>query len=107
MTTIKAKASEMVTGRFARLVAAVVGLLALTTLAWGADLPAPVAAPAPVPAAYSWSGLYIGLNAGYANAKVTETASSGGGSGSANVPGGHRRFPDRGQLPNRRHRAGL
>ena len=84
MTTIKAKASEMVTGRFARLVAAVVGLLAVTEPAWSADLSPPPAAPVP----YSWSGLYIGLNAGYANAKVTETASGGGGSGSANVPGG-------------------
>jgi outer membrane immunogenic protein len=84
MTTINAKASEIVTGRCARVVAAVVGILAITTLAWGADLSAPVAAPVP----YSWSSLYIGLNAGYANAKVTETASGGGGSGSANVPGG-------------------
>ncbi|HLN36728.1 MAG TPA: hypothetical protein VK337_03035, partial [Xanthobacteraceae bacterium] len=84
MTTINAKASEIVTGRFARLVAAVVSLLAVTEPAWSADLSPPPVAPAP----YSWSGLYIGLNAGYANAKVTETASGGGGSGSANVPGG-------------------
>ena len=84
MTTINAKASEIATGRCARVVAAAVSLLAVTTLAWGADLSPPVAAPAP----YNWSGLYIGLNAGYANAKVTETASGGGGSGSANVPGG-------------------
>jgi len=84
MTTIKAKASEVVTGRFAGLVAAVIGLLTVTEPAWSADLAPPPAAPVP----YSWSGLYIGLNAGYANAKVTETASGGGGSGSANVPGG-------------------
>ena len=84
MTTIKAKASEIVTGRFARLVAAVIGLLTVTEPAWCADLAPPPAAPVP----YSWSGLYIGLNAGYANAKVTETASGGGGSGSANAPGG-------------------
>ncbi len=84
MTTIKAKASEMVTGRCARVVAAVVGLLTVTEPAWSADLSPPPAAPVP----YSWSGLYIGLNAGYANTKVTETASGGGGTGSANVPGG-------------------
>ena len=66
-------------------VAAAVGLLAVTPLAWGADL-APPAAPAP----YSWTGLYIGLNAGYASAKVTNTVSGGGldGSGSVNMPGG-------------------
>src|ERR1700686_1690083 len=64
--------------------AAVVGLLAVTTLAHAAErTPAPGAAPA----AYNWSGLYIGLNAGYATAKVTETV-TGGGSGSANIPAG-------------------
>src|SRR5580698_2320629 len=85
MTTINANANEIVIGRRARIVSAVVGLLAVTAPARAADLsPPPVAAPVP----YSWSGLYIGLNAGYANAKVTETASGGVGSGSANVPGG-------------------
>jgi outer membrane immunogenic protein len=65
--------------------AAVAGLLAVNTMAWGADLtPPPVAATA----AYNWSGLYIGLNAGYAVAKLTETVSGGGGSGSANLPAG-------------------
>ena len=67
----------------ARAVAAVVALLGGTALAWGADLPPP---PVAAPAAYNWSGLYIGLNAGYANAKVTEMVSGGGGSGSANLP---------------------
>ena len=68
----------------ARAAAAVIGLLAVTTSAQAADLtPPPVAAPA----AYNWSGLYIGLNAGYAAAKVTETV-TGGGSGSANIPAG-------------------
>jgi outer membrane immunogenic protein len=67
-----------------KLLAAVVGLVAVASSAKAADLSLPPAAP-PVP--YSWSGLYIGLNAGYANAKVTETVSGGGGSGSANVPG--------------------
>ena len=47
----------------------------------------PNAAAVAAPAAYSWSGLYIGLNAGYAAAKVTETV-TGGGSGSANIPAG-------------------
>jgi len=98
MMTINANASEMVTGRAAstslrltrlghcgvRAVAAVVGLLAVTELAWGADLSTPPLAPVP----YSWSGLYIGLNAGYTSAKVTETASGGGGTASANLPGG-------------------
>jgi outer membrane immunogenic protein len=98
MMTINANASEMLTGRSAstrlhltrlgncgvRAVAAVVGLLAVTELAWGADLSTPPLAPVP----YSWSGLYIGLNAGYTSAKVTETASGGGGTASANLPGG-------------------
>ena len=68
----------------ARLAAALVSVLAVNTLAWGADLPPP---PVAAPAAYNWSGLYIGLNAGYAAAKVTETV-TGGGSGSANIPAG-------------------
>jgi outer membrane immunogenic protein len=98
MTTINANADEVVTAPVAparpgltaldswstRLAAAFVSILAVNTLAWGADLtPPPVAAPA----AYNWSGLYIGLNAGYAAAKVTETV-TGGGSGSANIPAG-------------------
>jgi outer membrane immunogenic protein len=66
-----------------RAAAAVIGLLAVTTSAQAADLTPPVAAPV----AYNWSGLYIGLNAGYAAAKVTETV-TGGGSGSANIPAG-------------------
>ena len=68
----------------ARLVAALVSIVSVNTLAWGADLTPP---PVAVPAAYNWSGLYIGLNAGYAAAKVTETV-TGGGSGSANIPAG-------------------
>jgi outer membrane immunogenic protein len=68
----------------ARAAAVVIGLLAVTTSARAADLtPPPVAATA----GYNWSGLYIGLNAGYAAAKVTETV-TGGGSGSANIPAG-------------------
>ena len=118
MMTINANASEMVTGRSAstrlhltrlgncgaRAVAAVVGLLAVTELAWAADLsPPPVAAPAP----YNWSGLYIGLNAGYASAKVTETVSGGGGTASANLPGGIGGLQIGANVPNRRHRVGL
>jgi outer membrane immunogenic protein len=67
-----------------KLLAAVVGLAAVTSSAQAADLPPPPVAP-PVP--YSWSGLYIGLNAGYSGATLTETVSSGGGSGSTNIPG--------------------
>jgi len=99
MMTINANASEMVTGRSAstrlhlmrlgncgvRAVAAVVGLLAISELAWAADLsPAPAVAPAP----YNWTGLYVGANVGYASARVTETVSGGGGTASANLPGG-------------------
>ena len=64
-------------------VAAVVGVLAVTELAWGADL-----APPPAPAYYNWTGLYIGLNAGYASATVSESLSGATGSGSATMPGG-------------------
>jgi len=64
-------------------VAVVVGVLALTELAWGADL-----SPPPPPSYYDWTGLYLGLNAGYASAKMSETPSDGSGSGSASIPGG-------------------
>ena len=64
---------------------AAVGVLAASNLAQAADL-----APPPAPAAYSWTGLYIGLNAGYASATVTNTVAGGGmdGSGSVAIPGG-------------------
>jgi outer membrane immunogenic protein len=115
MTTINANAIERAAGRFAsspvqlpattimksrsgraslgkcsaQVLAAVVGIMAVTKLAWCADLPPPVT-PAPVVAPYSWSGLYIGLNAGYNSTKLAETANGGGlsGSGSTTVPGG-------------------
>jgi outer membrane immunogenic protein len=63
------------------------GLLAVTGLAWGADLSLPRVAP-PVP--YTWTGLYIGLNAGYGDTKLAETASGAGfnGSASTTIPGG-------------------
>ncbi len=69
----------------ARLLLAIIGLLAITRLGWAADLSPPVAAP---PAPYSWMGLYVGLNVGYASANLSESVSGGGGSGSANIPGG-------------------
>jgi len=69
----------------ARILAAVVGLLAISELAWAADLsPAPAVTPAP----YNWTGLYVGANVGYASARVTETVSGGGGTASATLPGG-------------------
>lgn len=62
----------------------IASLLVIADAARAADLALPAAAP---PAAsYSWSGLYLGLNAGYAGASLTETA-AGGGSGSASIPG--------------------
>lgn len=70
--------------RFNKLTA-VAGVLAATGAASAADLmPPPAAAP------YSWTGLYLGLNAGYAGATVTNTVAGGGldGSGSVSIPGG-------------------
>ena len=66
-----------------KVVAAAAGVLAATGLARGADL-----APAPTPAYYDWTGLYIGLNAGYASGTLSETPSDGSGSGSASITGG-------------------
>ena len=68
-----------------KVVAAVVGVLAVTKLASAADL-----SPPPPPATYNWTGLYIGLNAGYASATVANTVAGGGldGSGSVSIPGG-------------------
>jgi outer membrane immunogenic protein len=72
----------------ARLFAATLGLLAICGPARSADLSPPLA-PAPLPTPYSWSGLYIGLNAGYASARVTDTFSGAGlGSATSNLPGG-------------------
>lgn len=64
---------------------AVVGLLAAADVAQAADL-GPAAAAVP-PASYSWSGLYLGLNAGYAGTTLTETLAGGGGSARASIPG--------------------
>jgi outer membrane immunogenic protein len=68
----------------AKFLAAFVALLAVSDAAAAADLSLPAAAPA----AYNWTGLYIGLNLGYASANLSETVSGGGGSGSASIPGG-------------------
>lgn len=70
-------------GRRLRLVAALAGLVAATDLAWGADLSPPGLAPVP----YTWTGLYIGGNAGYAGTDVSETVSGGNGGASTNIPG--------------------
>ncbi|HYA05991.1 MAG TPA: outer membrane beta-barrel protein [Xanthobacteraceae bacterium] len=69
-----------------KVLASAVGLCAATASTSAADLPPP-AAPAPF---YNWTGLYVGLNAGYAGATIATTVAGGGldGSGSVNVPGG-------------------
>jgi outer membrane immunogenic protein len=67
-----------------RILMAAIGLVAAANAAHAADLSPPPLAPAP----YSWTGIYIGLNAGYADTKLTETVSGGGGSGTASIPGG-------------------
>jgi outer membrane immunogenic protein len=63
---------------------AVTGLVSRADMARSADLGPPPAAPVP----FTWSGVYVGLNAGYAAATLDETVSGGGGSGSAAIPGG-------------------
>jgi outer membrane immunogenic protein len=68
-----------------KLLVAVAGLVAFGTMAHAADLAVPSAV-APVP--YSWTGLYLGLNAGYSSTKLTETLETGAtGLGSANLSG--------------------
>lgn len=66
--------------------AAIAGVLAAAGAAAAADLTLPPVVPAP----YSWTGLYLGLNAGYAGAAVTNTVAGSGldGSGSVSIPGG-------------------
>jgi outer membrane immunogenic protein len=70
-----------------KVLAIVAGLLTFTPVAQAADLAFKSPAVPAVP--YTWSGLYIGLNAGYSGATLTETQSGGAtGSGSASIPGG-------------------
>ena len=73
-----------------RAIAALAALTAAGTVAQAADLAVP---PAPVPAVpYTWSGLYIGLNAGYGSTRLAETAAGAGpglsGSASTTIGGG-------------------
>jgi outer membrane immunogenic protein len=68
-----------------KIVATCIGLVAATCAASAADLSLP---PAAAPAAFSWTGLYLGLNAGYMSANIADNVSGGGGSGSTSVPGG-------------------
>lgn len=53
-----------------RMLMATVGAVALAGSAIAADLPAPAPAPAYVPPPYSWTGLYIGGQIGYAWGRV-------------------------------------
>lgn len=71
-------------------IAALAGSVAALLLAGGqaraADLTPP---PPPAPASFSWSGLYVGANVGYAGATVSESASGAAtGTGSASMPAG-------------------
>jgi len=67
-----------------RVWSALLGLLAATDFAWGADMSVP-AAPVPL----TWTGAYIGVNAGYSSTTATNSVSGGGlnGSGSQAIPG--------------------
>ena len=67
-----------------KLLVAVMGLAAATDAASAADLPPPARAPVP----FTWTGLYLGLNAGYSGASITNSPSDGSGSGTSSVPGG-------------------
>lgn len=64
-----------------RIFVAIGGLLAITNLAWGADMAvkAPPMAPVVTPA-YNWTSFYVGLNGGYGFGNSTWTA--------VGVPGG-------------------
>lgn len=66
------------------LVAALTGILATAGYASAAELPLP---PPVAPVPYSWTGLYIGGNAGYAGTTFDETVAGGGGTASADIPG--------------------
>jgi outer membrane immunogenic protein len=63
--------------------AAIAGLFSVSNVVWGAELsPPPPVAPVP----FTWTGIYIGGNAGYAGATIDETISGGGGAGSTSIP---------------------
>jgi outer membrane immunogenic protein len=66
------------------LVIALAGILAASAYAHAAELPLP---PRVAPVPYTWTGLYIGGNAGYAGTAFDETVSGGGGTASADIPG--------------------
>jgi outer membrane immunogenic protein len=66
------------------LVTALAGILGAAGCAHAAELsPPPPVAPVP----YTWTGLYIGGNAGYAGTTFDETVSGGGGTTNADIPG--------------------
>jgi outer membrane immunogenic protein len=75
-----------------RVMAALAGLLAVTNFAWAADMSLPMSpsmAPPYAPVPYSWSGLYLGVNAGYVSTKVSETFAGGViDSAGVSIPGG-------------------
>jgi outer membrane immunogenic protein len=65
-----------------RILTALGGLLAASSVAYGADIlpgPAPVPFPVAVPLPYNWSGIYIGGNGGYGWASSSGTGSISGG----------------------------
>jgi outer membrane immunogenic protein len=73
-----------------RILAVLGGLLAASSVAYGADIipgPAPVPLPVAAPLPYNWSGLYIGGNGGYGWGSAAGTLSiSGGFLSGASVP---------------------
>src|SRR4051812_24789768 len=57
--------------KLATLTAMLSALYAFPSLA--ADMPVKARPPAPVAAEYSWTGIYVGVNGGYATGKTRET----------------------------------
>ncbi len=79
-----------------RVIVAIGGLLAATSLAWAADLPSapmpqPVYTPAPPPPVYNWSGFYLGANVGYG-------FTNGSGTVTVALPPGCRLLPTRAEM---------
>ena len=87
-SSVNCDRAGVVTSALMSIATALVGLVAATGYASSADL-SPATVPAVAPAVYNWSGLYLGLNAGYGFGSETTTASGGGVSAaaSANAPG--------------------